>query len=186
MCDSKNILFRPATQDDATFLALVVLEAVEIPVMERGEAPASHVVEICSRTDTLYSWKNAIIAEADGERIAAVIAYCGEGYHEIKEFTFDLVRKSIEFNTENWDEETAEGEYYLDSAAVLPKWRGKGVGRKLLLHAIDTAHRMNLIPSLICDPENTNALNLYVSMGFRTVSRIFVFGTTYLKMVLHK
>ena len=67
-------------------------------------------------------------------------------------------------------------EYYLDSLAVLPEYRGKGIGA-CLLHAFcerafsEGAERVGLI----VDIDNPNAEKLYVAQGFEYVGeRIFL------------
>ena len=176
-------VFRSATIGDAEFVATVMLEAVEVPMMEEGRVPEKHLVDVCSRTDTLYSWRNATIAEVDGEIAGALIAYEGKGYHDVKVFTFSLVKKFISFDADHMDDETREGEYYLDSLAVLPKWRGKGVGTALLNRGVGIAKDKGLLPVLACDPDNTNAYALYRHLGFEEDGKLFIFGDNYLRMV---
>ncbi|MCQ2212961.1 MAG: GNAT family N-acetyltransferase [Bacteroidaceae bacterium] len=178
-----NIAFRPATIDDAPFVATVMMEAVEIPMMEEKRTPEPHLIDICRRTDTLYSYKNAIIIE-DGERpIAGLISYEGAGYHEVKMRTFGMVKDKLPFDFETMDDETREGEYYLDSLAVLPEYRGRGIGRRAIEHGVSIARERGLLPILACDPDNTNAYNLYKKIGFHEDGKLFIFGETYLRMV---
>ncbi len=174
---------RNATIDDAPFIAAVMLEAVGMNVMEDGMKPQEDVINICRRTDTLYSYKNAVVAEVDGKYVGALISYQGKGYHDIKVHTFSLVRELIDFDADAMDDETREGEYYLDSAAVLPEYRGKGIGRELIRHGVDVAKSLGLVPVLACDPENENAYGLYKSLGFREDGTLYIFGETYLRMV---
>jgi len=178
----KNITFRQATLDDATFIATVMMEAVGFPLMEKGEKPWEHAIDICRRLDTLYTYKNAVVAEVDGKAVGGLISYPGKGYHDIKVHTFSLIKEFLSFDIDKMDDETCEGEYYLDSAAVLPNYRGQGIGRAIIKYGIEQAQERGLTPVLACDPENKNAFNLYSSLGFKETGTLFIFGENYLKM----
>ena len=153
-----------------------------MPMMEEGKMPEEHLVDICQRTDTLYSYRNCVIVEMDGKRVGGLISYKGEGYHEVKVRTFGLVKDNLTFDIEKMDDETREGEYYLDSAAVLPEYRGLGIGRKIIEYGVSVAREKGLLPILACDPNNVNAYKLYRSIGFKENGRLFIFGEDYLRM----
>lgn len=55
---------------------------------------------------------------------------------------------------------------------LAPKWRGKGLGKKLVRHALDIAprHGCNVV-LLAVDQTNTPALKLYRSLGFVSTAR---------------
>ena len=177
-----RLTHRPATLADAPFVALVMMEAVGIDLMERGEMPSDDIVDTCRRDDTLYSYRNATIFEIDGTPVGALIAYDGNGYHEVKVRTFEPIRHRLDFDPMAMDDETREGEYYLDSAAVLPEYRGRGVGRHIIEHGISTARSKGLLPVLACDPDNTGAHALYESLGFSDDGTMYIFAHTYLRM----
>lgn len=179
-----TLSFRPATPADATFVATVMMEAVGHPVMEENLPLQPHMTTICQRDDTLYSWRNATIATIGGKPVAALIAYEGKGYMERRRLTFSLVPPDLPFDPETMDAETCEGEYYLDSLAVLPTFRGRGIGAALLRQGIATARSLSLTPVLACDPDNAPALALYRRLGFVTDGRLFIFGEDYLRMVI--
>lgn len=178
------ITVEPATSDDAAFVATVMAEAVGMPVMENGRTPDENLTDICRRTDTLYSWQNAVIAKIDGEPVGGLISYDGHGYHEVKVRTFGLVPKDmLEFDVDKMDDETGDGEYYLDSLAVLPQQRGHGIASLLLKYGVEKAREKHLLPILACDPANANALRLYTKIGFRQEGTMFIFGHEYMRMV---
>lgn len=180
----QEITFRQATIDDAPFVALIMMEAVGMEVMEEGHELDDRFVFICRRTDTLYSYKNCVIVEADGKPIGGLISYAGEGYHEVKMHTFGLVKEHLTFDFDKMDDETKAGEYYLDSAAVIPEYRGQGIGRKIIEYGVAKAKELNLLPILACDPDNVNAYRLYSSIGFKENGHLFIFGEDYLRMTL--
>lgn len=188
----ENITYRYATPQDAAFVALVVAEAVGNPVMERaakGQLSAddqhtlSLIEAVCRRDDTLYSWKHTRLAIAGGVPVGALVSYPGEGYMECRARTFALLSSLITFDVEGMDAETCDGEYYLDSLAVLPSHRGMGIARCLLEHAQREAHRLGRPAILACAPDNTGARRLYESLGFRHEGQMYIFGEDYLRMV---
>lgn len=180
----QKIIFRQATIEDAPFVASVMMEAVGMPVMEEGRELDDTFVGICRREDTLYSYKNCAIVEIEGKKVGGLISYVGKGYHEVKMHTFGLVKEHLSFDIDKMDDETCEGEYYLDSAAVLPEYRGQGIGRKLIEYGVSKAQELDLLPILACDPDNANAYKLYTSIGFKENGHLFIFGEDYLRMTL--
>ena len=181
-----SVMLRPACADDAPFIAAVVMEALGSDVMSRLDtvSPDSAIVEVCRRTDTLYSWCHTCIAAfPDGRPAGALVAYRGENYRQMQRTTFAMLRHLITFDLEKMDDEAQAGEYYIDSVAVLPESRGLGLGRRLLEHAIACARREGLTAVLACDPHNTKARNLYERLGFHVGGRLFIFGEDYLRMV---
>lgn len=189
----EKITYRNATQEDAAFVAMAVAEAVGNTLMERMEAGKltakdkkllAQIETACRRIDTLYSWCHAHLATTtEGIPVGALVAYRGEGYLERRARTFSLLSNLITFDTETMDAETKDGEYYLDSLAVLPQWRGMGIARHLLKHAQQEAHRYGRPAILACAPENLGAKRLYESLGFKEEGRMYIFGEDYLRMV---
>ena len=74
-------------------------------------------------------------------------------------------------------DETEAGEYYLDSIAVLPEFRGQGVASALINAFCDKAFAQghNRV-GLIVDFDNPNAEKLYTSLGFERVGTRIFFG----------
>lgn len=178
----QEITIRQATIDDAPFVTLVMMEAVGLKLMEEGKEPENRLIEICRRTDTLYTYRNCVIAECEGKMIGGLISYVGKGYHEVKMHTFGLLDDFLPFDYKAMDDEARDGEYYLDSIAVIPEMRGRGIARRLIEYGVEIAAANNLLPVLACDPENRNAYKLYTSIGFGEDGRLFIFGGDYLRM----
>ncbi len=182
-----------ATAQDARFVAQVVAEAVGNTLMERacqGQETAGdrellrQIEAVCLRDDTLYSWRHTRLAvNAEGLPVGALVAYPGEGYRACRARTFALLESLITFDVDSMDDETRDGEYYLDSLAVLPAWRGRGIARRLLASAQAEATRLGRPAILACAPGNTGARRLYESLGFREEGRMHIFGEDYLRMV---
>ena len=192
MNHQKQAVIRQATAKDRDFLALVVAEAVGYEVMEQAEQGLltdetrewlGRLAATITDDATLYTWHHALVAEVEGTPVGALICYPGDDYMQRRDHTFQLVADLIDFDIHTMDAETVEGEFYLDSLAVLPSQRGKGIARMLLCEGIrkgEMLHRPNV---LACSPENPNARRLYESLGFRVDGERFIFGENYLRMV---
>lgn len=200
------INLRPATRNDAPFVALVMAEAIGDDIMERclekvaaddlsisgdwilslsqkDQGRIAMLIGLAERSDTLYSFERTVIAtDENGHYLGGLIAYPAEGYIERRKLTFELARSYMFFDPSTMEPETVDGEYYLDSVAVLPTHRGKGIARALLLHGIAEGTKLGLLPVLACSPENPLAHHLYTSLGFEDDGRLFIFGEDYIRM----
>lgn len=174
--------FRPATPDDALFIARGFHMAMLYDDAD-DERIARFAHTICVREDVLYSWRNTLIAMQGDEPVGMLTAYDGRFYHEWRLRTMELVREHLGVEFPGMEDEAVPGEYYLDSLAVMPKYRGHGVGRALLQRGIEQGHALGLQVTLAVDPINHRAQSLYQSLGFRMAGDLFIFGHTYWKMV---
>ena len=69
------------------------------------------------------------------------------------------------------DDETQAGELYLDSLAVLPEYRYRGIAKLLIRATKERANSMGLpCVGLLVDKANTSGEALYSSVGFRYVN----------------
>ncbi|GAB4458287.1 MAG: GNAT family N-acetyltransferase [Anaerolineales bacterium] len=60
-----------------------------------------------------------------------------------------------------------QGNAWLENLWVLPEWMGRGIGKRLFLHAVDMARRRGYtLLQLEADP---NAVGFYEKMGMRRV-----------------
>lgn len=148
---------------------------------EQIETFARH---ICTREDVLYSWRNTLVAEQDDTPVGMLTAYDGRYYHEMRLRTMALVKEHLGVEFPGMEDEAVAGEYYLDSLAVMPSHRGRGIGRELLRRGIAQGHALGLNITLAVDPCNDRARALYHSLGFRPCSTLFIFGHDYDKMVI--
>ena len=173
---------RPATIDDAPFIAWTVLVAVGI---EHPNAKMMQsVTTLCRRTGVLYSWQNSLMAEMDGKVVACLISYDGADYSMWRTPTFDYIAAEAKRDFRMMQPETEAGEYYLDSMAVLPDYRGHGIGTQLLKAGVEKARQLHIGKvSMVVSPENPKAQQLYESLGFKYVQDMFLFNEDYRKMI---
>ena len=177
------ITFRQATHSDALFIAQGFHTA-----MLMSDTPESRIrlfaEKICMRDDVLYSAPNTTIVEVDGKPAGMITAYDGSRYSDMRRVTMALVKEHMGIDLSDMEDESEAGEYYLDSLAVLPECRGRGLGRMLLKHQIAEGLRRGLNVTLAVDPVNTNAQRLYRDLGFVDMRDIYIFGHTYWKWVI--
>lgn len=191
---TESLTLRWATQADAPFIAWGVCCALHT---HPSDSLLKYIAtEICSRgTEILYSYRNTLLAEIDGQPVGLCLCYDGQGYHERRLRTFALFEQAPaeaseeeapDMDLEHAEDETQAGEYYIDSLAVLPEYRGHGIARQLMQAQIEYGQQRGLLPTLLVDPDNPPALRLYESLGFRYHSDCYAFGMIYTKMALQK
>ena len=177
--DATKIIVRVATQEDARLIAKAVAMAIGDEEALRdycGDDYLAVLSEVARREDTQYSWRYALIAMVDGVEVGAIVGYNGTQLQELRNGTFAVLRKLIG-RTPTIADETEAGEYYLDSVAVLPEYRGVGVGQALISALCDKAfadgHEQ---VGLIVDFDNPQAEKLYTALGFERVGTRLFFG----------
>jgi ribosomal protein S18 acetylase RimI-like enzyme len=176
--------------------------------------PMSAAVEafkaICAREDTMYSYARTRIAIVDGVQAGALISYPGEDNAALRDFTWSLldpeaasreaanptVVEPVETSAGTFSDvepECEAGEYYLDSLAVHPDFRGRlfeyegtqeKLGHILLLDGIRRGQALGYTrTSLIVDVDRPRLKHYYSQLGFRPVRDILFFGHHYTRMV---
>ena len=103
--------------------------------------------------DSQYSWRNAFVAvddEAAPDDIAhapvagAIVGYDGKDLHRLRRRFQEAAMADWQMDYSNMDDETAEGEFYLDSLAVYPHYRKRGIASQLLNRFIEHAASLGL------------------------------------------
>lgn len=182
------VQLRDATSDDAPFIARVVLAGIDMldidaKIPDEQRAIYEHLMDICRMDDTLYSYLNTRIAEVDGNRVGALVAYDGARYAALRAKTFGLVQQTSGMDLSRNAMETGPGEFYLDSMAVLSDYRGLGLGKMLMRDRMEYAMRNGFQKvTLLVDKDKPRLQHYYQSLGFVFVEEMFVFGSWYNKL----
>ena len=133
------------------------------------------MVSLVLMDDSQYSWRNAFVAldeEATGGDLdhapiaGAIVGYDGKDLHRLRRRFQQEALDKLQMDYSQMDDETQEGEFYLDSLAVYPEYRGRGIAKQLLKRIIDHAASISLPAALLVDKGNPNAERLYKSIGF--------------------
>jgi ribosomal protein S18 acetylase RimI-like enzyme len=165
---------RPARREDAGALAELVNYAGEgMPfylwgkLADLGETAWEVGRRRAAREEGSFSYRNAIIAEHDGQAAGCLIGY---------EIAADPVPISMEtppmFAPLQELENLASGTWYVNVLAVLPRFRNLCLGSALLGLADQTGRRLGKRGmSVIVAGNNHGARRLYERFGYRETAR---------------
>lgn len=184
MNDKPEVLIRDAVADDVKFVSDCVLASVDLYDFVNESLEKYIALEVCGMDDTLYSYRNARIATMEGKPVGCLVSYDGSIYEEARKKTFQIFKDAGREMTDT-GMETQSGEYYLDSMAILPEYRGYGIGHVLMMDGIEKAKRLghNKI-GLIVEKSKPDLQAYYSLLGFKPVSEMNAFGDVYVKMIL--
>ncbi len=166
-----------ARKTDSSAIARAIMMAVGSDICKdlAGEDHTLADVELlftrlAEREDTQYSYLNALVAlDDDGAPIGVCVGYDGAGLYEMRERFFALAKEILDKDYSDVDDETDASEFYIDTLAVLPKHRGKGVATALLKAMVERARKIGKPAGLLVDKQNSTAAGLYDKVGFRKV-----------------
>lgn len=132
-----------------------------------GGDPWAYGQERAARETGNFSYRNAWLAEVDGEVAACLLGYPAEEEPgPIDPETPAIFVPLLEL------EALAPGSWYLNVLATYEPFRGKGLGSALLAHAEAVARRAgHKTISLIAEDTHLDALRLYTGKGYREVAR---------------
>lgn len=177
---SSGVVIRKAREDDAEYVAKTVLTALDM-----DSSGLERVKLSCADPRSMYSWNKSLIAEADGKPIGCIISYPGDNYKAMREYTWSRIWKDIDMETiKNSAIETYPSEYYLDSLAIEPEYRGKGLGKSLMLAAMERGRQLGYERfALIVSFDKPRLKDYYAGLGFKVAEDINFFGHTYHRMI---
>lgn len=170
---------RNANKEDAYFVAWTVLTALDMDTSDLKKT-----TEICAENFGLYSWTNALIITEENRSIGCIISYPGDKYVAMREHTWPRLWTDIDPELMRITPlETAPGEYYLDSMAILPEARGRRLGRELMEAAMERGRMLGYDRfGLIVDVDKPHLRNYYADLGFADAGSIRFFTHTFIKM----
>lgn len=177
-----DIRIRPATVEDVPFVAQCVLASVDLYDFKEESIENSIAMKVCGMEDTIWSWKNARIATVGGRLAGCLVSYDGAAYPEGRKRTFKLFAEAGR-PMDDTETETGPGEYYIDSVAVKPDFRGLGIGRIMLKDGIARAASEGISKvTLLVECSKPSLREYYAAIGFVPEREINAFGDRYLKM----
>ena len=123
---------------------------------------------LVEREDSQYSYKNTLVALV-GDRVAGIsVSYDGGMLHRLRQVFIEAAKEYIGKDHSGMDDETQAGELYLDSLAVMPEYRRRGIAKLLIEKTKEKAISLGLpCVGLLVDQENPSGEALYSSVGFR-------------------
>ncbi len=166
---------RPARKADAAALAILVDIAGEgMPsyMWSRMREPGQSAFEVgrarAARDEGGFSYRNATVAEIDGEVVACLVDYRLDDPYDAGDLNAlpEVVRPLVILECK------APGSWYVNVLATFPEFRGQGIGARLLALAEERGRKhMAATASMIVASENTGAVRLYARSGYKEVAR---------------
>lgn len=166
-----------ATIGDAPLIGEVVVTAIGEELAEEfaGDKSLAEVTKLFSTLaaldDSQYSYRNTLKAvDDDGTPMGFIVGYDGARLHDLRKPFFEHARSILGRDLEGeMDDECTPDEIYLDSLAVFPAFRGRGVARELIAALAQRAADTGKPLGLLCSKHNPVARSLYDSAGFKKV-----------------
>ncbi|MDD7251733.1 MAG: GNAT family N-acetyltransferase [Prevotellaceae bacterium] len=172
-----DFIIRQARPQDAIVMTRLIMMAMTEPCCRYFCGPEhtlnefeSMMQRLCQSPDSQYSYLNALLAEQGNAVCGIALTYDGAVLHQLRQAFIQAAKEAFGIDYSHIPDETQDGELYLDSFAVLPDCRKKGIGTALLHASIDKARQLS-IPrlGLLVDDGNPQALRLYLNFGFKQV-----------------
>lgn len=118
-----------------------------------------------AREEGNFSYRNCVVAEQDGVVIGMLFTFPIEEEHVADDKPADPILKPYE-------ELEIPGSFYICALALLPGFRGRGVGTKMLVIAREQAYQRGFsILSLLVFEQNKRVVKLYERNGFEVAGR---------------
>jgi GNAT superfamily N-acetyltransferase len=169
-----EIVFRPATIADASALAVLVDiagEGMPAYMWSTLAAPGQSLLELgrerAQRDAGGFSWRNAVVAEIDGEVAAGLVGYLLEDPYDLGVLaeTPDIDQPLIKLEAQ------APGSWYVNVLATFPEFRGLGIATALLEIAESNGSEAGAPAlSVIVGSWNEEASRLYERAGYEAVA----------------
>jgi ribosomal protein S18 acetylase RimI-like enzyme len=167
---AEALRLRPGRREHAPDLARLVDLAGEglasflwAEMAEPGETALDVGVRRAERDEGAFSWRNAVLAEVEGSVAGMLVAY------RIADAPVPLDDVPAMFRPMQALENRVLGTLYVNVLATYPRFRRRGVARRLLTEAELMAGPTDL--SLIVGDRNLGARRLYEGFGFAEVAR---------------
>ena len=178
-------MIRPATPTDAVAVAPLMFQAMEEIVYKmigkpHKEEAIALLAQLFAQKDNQYSYENAWVYEEAGSVVGSVIAYDGAQLHALRTPVLKQIQEhyGIEIVLED---ETTDGELYIDTLSVLPTAQGRGIGSKLVRHLCEVSTQPL---GLLVDVNNPEAERLYSRLGFEYANHQKLAGGVYKHLIL--
>lgn len=117
-----------------------------------------------------YSFENTLVYEENGLIAGSIIAYDGGLLPIYREPFLKYIAEHYNVKDLVIENETLEGELYIDTISVYSSHQGKGIGKKLLaaIRAKAQAEGHEKI-GLLVDLNNPSAKKLYSGLGYKSI-----------------
>ncbi len=175
------MIIRKAKAEDAKpiaqYMMLAMREIIYHFIGEKSNLKANKFLEsLIRKKSNQYSYENCWVAESEQGVLAVANVYNGALLKELRTTVEEQL--NVMFNKDlRLEDETEDGEFYIDCIGVHPNEQGKGIGSKLLIFLIDEyVRKQKRTLGLLVDNDNPNARRLYLKLGFEIVGEKTLMG----------
>ena len=169
------MIITQAQRSEAALIARLIMLAMNHECCQNLAGPDRSLddfhrlmTQLVELEESQYSYRNTLVARSDeGALMGICVGYRGDRLHTLRRAFIDGARRELQRDHSHMADETQAGEYYIDSLAVLPDYRHRGVASALLRAMIVRAEDEGLPAALLVDQGNPQAERLYTSLGFR-------------------
>ena len=175
---------KPTFDDNKDFAELVLISAPFFPNLFGGRIKTI-LQDLFCYCSNLFSFEHVYFAEVEGEVAGMILGYDWQikkrvnlrtGFLLFKKIGFSILGKLsplIKFNATVG--KLHNGEYYISNIATYPKYRGMGVGKRLMFEAEHEA-KMVGADRIVLDVEKDNigAITVYKKLGYETIKEISI------------
>lgn len=129
------------------------------------------MTELVSMDESQYSYKNTFVALNENNDVAGIcVSYHGADLKKLRKVFIEKALQKFSIDYRDMKDEAQPDELYIDSIAILPQYRRKGIAKELIMRALNKAKDMKIDKiGLLVDKDNPHAERLYTTQGFRYV-----------------
>lgn len=173
-----KITIQPAIREQAESIAQLIMTAMtdECCLFFIGENQTLDDFKqamICLVNDeqSQYSYTNTLVAVHNNDVVGICLSYDGKDLRFLRSKFIEIAKVRFNRDFADMNDETQEGELYVDSLAVKKSFRGRGIAQKLLKATIEKARNLHINHvGLLVDCNNPLAEKLYSKVGFQYVN----------------
>ena len=165
------MIIRKATSIDAPDIAeclLLAMESIVYAFIGKNDPVVAYefLLHFVAQEDNQYSYQNCWVVCNNNQIIGAINIYNGANLNTLRMPIINYLKTN--FNREIIiEDETQEGEYYIDTLGVKGNQQGKGIGSTMLQFCIDEfVNKQNQTLGLLVEKENMAAKRFYEKLGF--------------------
>ena len=167
-----KVIFRPAMKSECRAVASlysISSDGVADYIWTRLAASGEDMLDVgqrrYEREDSVFSYKNCVVAELEGKIVGMIVAFPMEVDEDSPDTEIDPVLLPYSKLEE-------DNSFYICGMAVFPEYRGLGLGTRMLELAETQAKKRGFQKlSLIVFEQNQGAKRLYERHGYREVAR---------------
>lgn len=173
--DMNTYRIENAHKTQASEIAWLIMEAMDYDCCRNFAGPQhslddfhAMLTELVEMERSQYSYRNTLCAMVGDQLAGVLVSYDGKDLLMLREAFISKAKEHLGQDFSGMDEETQEGEYYLDSLCVKKEYRKHGIATALLREAIKRHSDQPV--GLLVDVTHPWAERLYTSIGFRFVN----------------